>query len=668
MSIGTDAGEVLIPTVSDDGRVLSEEQAIDQYRRTDRHLGVFDTPDAATAYAQSLHVDQARRYGVAGASPMLIPDAEPDRIDAESPHYRASQGLALREVFEEAKLTDRLLGFIQADAERGFNSDLRTVFGEEAAPLLTPQQANERFGVPGRLSFDAPVDPSIAAWRQGQAQRSAFRDEVVASADLEWWQTFGAGFAGSVLDPIGAPLWIVPEFGAGRLAGQVFRAPALAGAGAITRGAVRGGFEGLAGGVGYEAVNLWLHHEARDDYDFGQASFNVIAGGVLGTGLGGAGGWWEGRGRTPRAPAAVDALDDEARLGAFVEAMEAMVEDRPVDISPVLEASSRRSVPAPARGPEIEYPDGSRSVGRAVDQTGPPGRPAAMTPERWQTLSADEQLEHFARDRRDLLADFIARAGALTPADFRRVGTEEWAPEEFGVASRSEIERRLIEDRAELKALDARLERGDLRSDPTLAAVGDIFAHRKRVEQARSEALTALPGPGDANPADPSTARRLTDSLTAWFRAPGGAPGPVAASGSDAGPGAAARRPEPAPAQAPSGAPEPADRGPSSYPWHPSYGTAEHWADFRRTRTNLAAPARYKALYGVSPPKTAKGEPPPAPVGEPFADPEVAALAADTDAAMARYGLSPDDLTSASEDPQTLADAIAAGAFCLKAA
>ncbi len=62
MSIGTDEGEVLIPQVSDDGRILNENEAIDQYRRTGRHLGVFRTPQEATAYAQSLHTQQARQY------------------------------------------------------------------------------------------------------------------------------------------------------------------------------------------------------------------------------------------------------------------------------------------------------------------------------------------------------------------------------------------------------------------------------------------------------------------------------------------------------------------------------------------------------------------------------------------------------------------------------
>jgi len=63
MSIGTDEGEILIPMVSDQGRVLDEEEAIEMFKATGKHLGIFDTPENATNYAQALHENQAAMYG-----------------------------------------------------------------------------------------------------------------------------------------------------------------------------------------------------------------------------------------------------------------------------------------------------------------------------------------------------------------------------------------------------------------------------------------------------------------------------------------------------------------------------------------------------------------------------------------------------------------------------
>lgn len=62
ISYNVDGKETLMPTVSDDGRILSDEEALAQFRKSGRHLGKFDTPDNATAYAKSLHEAQAAKY------------------------------------------------------------------------------------------------------------------------------------------------------------------------------------------------------------------------------------------------------------------------------------------------------------------------------------------------------------------------------------------------------------------------------------------------------------------------------------------------------------------------------------------------------------------------------------------------------------------------------
>ena len=55
MSIEADGKEVLIPQVSPEGKVLSKEEAIAQYRKTGQHLGKFDDAHSADLYAEKLH-------------------------------------------------------------------------------------------------------------------------------------------------------------------------------------------------------------------------------------------------------------------------------------------------------------------------------------------------------------------------------------------------------------------------------------------------------------------------------------------------------------------------------------------------------------------------------------------------------------------------------------
>ena len=62
ISFNEDGAEVLIPTVSPDGKILSDDDAIALYERTGQHLGKFSTPEAATKYAEALHEAQANFY------------------------------------------------------------------------------------------------------------------------------------------------------------------------------------------------------------------------------------------------------------------------------------------------------------------------------------------------------------------------------------------------------------------------------------------------------------------------------------------------------------------------------------------------------------------------------------------------------------------------------
>ena len=52
---------MLIPTVAHDGSgILSDQAALDQYRTSGKHLGIFDSSSAADDFAQRLHQSEAR--------------------------------------------------------------------------------------------------------------------------------------------------------------------------------------------------------------------------------------------------------------------------------------------------------------------------------------------------------------------------------------------------------------------------------------------------------------------------------------------------------------------------------------------------------------------------------------------------------------------------------
>lgn len=65
ITIEQDGKAILIPTVSEDGKILSNETAIKQYQTTGKNLGVFANEAAADKYAGDLHNQQATAYAPA---------------------------------------------------------------------------------------------------------------------------------------------------------------------------------------------------------------------------------------------------------------------------------------------------------------------------------------------------------------------------------------------------------------------------------------------------------------------------------------------------------------------------------------------------------------------------------------------------------------------------
>jgi len=57
-----DGSTVVVPSVIAGRGVVSPKEAFQYYKQTGQHLGRFDNQDAADAYAQALHEQQATEY------------------------------------------------------------------------------------------------------------------------------------------------------------------------------------------------------------------------------------------------------------------------------------------------------------------------------------------------------------------------------------------------------------------------------------------------------------------------------------------------------------------------------------------------------------------------------------------------------------------------------
>lgn len=87
-SYNLDGRETLLPSVTPDGRHLQSDDAIvGEYRRTGRHLGQFDTPQNADAYARRLHDQYERGMYDQRPSSSPISHRAPQTTDAQVHSY-----------------------------------------------------------------------------------------------------------------------------------------------------------------------------------------------------------------------------------------------------------------------------------------------------------------------------------------------------------------------------------------------------------------------------------------------------------------------------------------------------------------------------------------------------------------------------------------------------
>jgi hypothetical protein len=237
----------------------------------------------------------------------------------------------------------------------------------EDSPTLQPAEANERFGIPGVLTFDRPVAQSTAealrADREAEQRRQSViarrPDNLATSGAARMALTFGT----AVLDPVNLGLALIPYVGQARMAQML---------GTASRTAVRaatGAAEGAIGMALLEPVEYALSRAEFNDRTMADTLAALAFGSVLGGGLhvggGAAADLVRGRRASPIERAVGDA-PAPVREAMLQTAVAAVAEGRPVGVAPLLDlptATTYRRVQGEAQaGAYAAYTPGGQRI------------------------------------------------------------------------------------------------------------------------------------------------------------------------------------------------------------------------------------------------------------------------------------------------------------------
>ena len=274
--------------------------------------------------------------------------------------------------------------------ENGFvdeNNEL-TFTGGRGPRLLSPDVANERFGVEGQLSFDSVVDEAVAAdlYRRKLGEMRAA--DIIQRSSLGTFGMISAGLVASALDPLNIASGFLPVVGEARfawLAGRLGKTGARATTGII---------EGAVGAAAVEPIVLLGTADEQRDYDAYDSLVNIAFGSALSGGLHlGAGAIRDRALRTldttplQNLAEGLSEADKASVLGTAVSQVEQGV---PVDIKPVLDAAvEARRVDKAAFQQQVEAAFRDLDARAAeVQKSAPELTPGATANERLRQIEA----------------------------------------------------------------------------------------------------------------------------------------------------------------------------------------------------------------------------------------------------------------------------------------
>jgi hypothetical protein len=147
-----DGKNVLIPTVAHDGSgILSDQAALDQFRTSGKHLGVFDSSSAADEYAQRLHESEARSIASGEkAKPVQVAGAEGLGGTSAAPLL----GQTPKEMRQSEEHWDARMRSVQAERER-LRTQVRKAAEDDFKQEEMAAKAHGQEGVNGRWTPQA---------------------------------------------------------------------------------------------------------------------------------------------------------------------------------------------------------------------------------------------------------------------------------------------------------------------------------------------------------------------------------------------------------------------------------------------------------------------------------------------------------------------------------
>lgn len=259
--------------------------------------------------------------------------------------------------------------------------------GRIPSNILSSEEASSKYGLQGRLKFDAPTPEPIAESLYRLKVRELELQDTKRRANAGLGTGLTAGILGSLLDPLNLALAFVPIVGPARQAALATRLGV--GGGRAATGAV----EGAVGAAIIEPLVLGVAREEQADYTAVDSLANIVFGTAIGGGLHFSAGYIGDRfkARAEASPLAktIDNLPHQDQAALLRTAVAQALDGRPIDMRAMIEVATRSSdLAGLERARENNTFTGQApGAGQSVGLTQPKGTP----PEKLFSNFADQE-------------------------------------------------------------------------------------------------------------------------------------------------------------------------------------------------------------------------------------------------------------------------------------